>query len=363
MRVMLLVTDLESGGTPLRIARLACGLRAAGVDTHAGCLGPPGPVSAALDEAGVPTFACDARSARDVFALRRLHAYVRRIQPDLIHSTLTHANVAARLVGLVCGVPVVGATATIEVERRWHRLAELLTARLDRGHIVNSRAVGEHVRRSFRVPHARVSVVPPSIERVAAAGDRAAARAALDISAGEFVVLWAGRLDPVKRVELVVACARLMCDKPARFLIAGDGPDRARLDEALRRGGGAVHWLGWRDDLDRLMSAADAFLFPSLTEGMPNAVLQAMAVGLPVVGSDVPVMRELSGDEQRLMLVAGDRPEAYVDALERLRTEPGLGKALGARAAAWAETHLDPRETVAATLRVYRQALRGRPSD
>ncbi len=94
MRVALLVTDLERGGTPLRLVRLARGLSAAGVEVHAGCLAPRGPLSSELTAAGLATFACDAEDARDFLALKRLSQHMRRVQPDLIHATLLHANVA-----------------------------------------------------------------------------------------------------------------------------------------------------------------------------------------------------------------------------------------------------------------------------
>jgi glycosyltransferase involved in cell wall biosynthesis len=315
MRVMLLVTDLERGGTPLRLARLACGLREAGVEVSVGCLSPPGPVGVDLVRAGVTTFACRARHSRDVRALWRLSEHVRRLRPDLIHATLTHANVAARLVGLYHRVPVLTSTATIEVERRWHRWAELLTAHLDRGHIVNGQAVAAHVMRAFHLPRERVFIVPPSVEPVTARPDRRQVRHALGIPEDAFVVLWAGRLDPVKRVEIVIQCAEILAATPVHFLIAGDGPDRPRIEEAVHLSSGAcqVHYLGWRDDLPGLMAAADALLLPSRTEGMPNTVLQAMAAGLPVVASDIPSLRELSGDEERLLLVSGEHPQAFAD--------------------------------------------------
>jgi len=359
---MLLVTDLQRGGTPLRIARLASGLREAGVDVCVGCLAPRGPVSEALERAGVPTFACEAKHPRDFGALFRLADYVRRFRPDLIHATLTHANVAARLVGLYLRIPVITSTATIEVERRWHRWAERLTGRLDHGHIVNSNTLAEHVARTFRLPRGRIHVVPPSIELPPCCDQRTQVRATLGLAAQEFVVLWAGRFDPVKRLDLVIQCAEALRDVPARFLLAGDGPERPRIEQLLTRSSaaGTVHLLGWRDDLDVLMAAADAFLLPSRTEGMPNAVLQAMAAGLPVVASDTPTLRELAGGGERICLVPRDQPKAFADALLALRAEPQRAAELGQRAAAWAREHLNPRETVAATLRVYRSVLSAR---
>ncbi len=362
MRVILLVTDHERGGSPLRLARLARGLHAAGVEVHAGCLAPRGPVSAELAAAGVATFACDAEDARDLLALTRLARHVRRIKPELIHATLTHANVAARIVGVMQRIPVIGSTATIEVERRWHAVVERATAGIDQAHIVNSQAVAEHVLAAFGVERARVHVIPPSLDPFPQRVDRAAARAALGLAADEFVVAWTGRLDPVKRLEIVVGCAELLAAFPVRFLLVGDGPDRARVERIRSRSAAAprVQLLGWRRDVPTILSAADAFLFPSRTEGLPNAVLEAMAVGLPVVASDIPAHRELAGAGERLRLVPGDDARTYADALREFHADPAAGQALGGRALTWAQSHLDPTATTRALLAVYADVLNRR---
>jgi len=369
MRVVLLVTDLELGGTPLRLARLARGLRDAGVEVHVGCLARLGPVGQALAADGIPTFAGDAVDARDITALLRVAREVRRRAPDLIHSTLVHANLAARLVGVVLRIPVVGSTATIEVERPWHRAAERATACVDRAHVVNSRALAAHVRRVFGLPAERICVVPPSLAPAKLPG-RAAARDALGLPAHEFVVAWAGRLDPVKRLEIVVGTAEILARVPSRFLLVGDGSERAHVEQLLRlsNAGRTVHLLGWREDLGTVLAAADAFLFPSRTEGMPNALLEALRAGTPTVGSDIPVLRELGGEARgadggpvilraRLITVAGADPKDYAAALARLRSDPALARALGAAAADWARTALDPAATVRATLGVYARVL------
>ncbi len=384
---MLLVTDFERGGTPLRIARLARWLREAGADVCAGCLARPGPVSAELAAAGVPTFSCDAACRYDVRVLRRLSQHVRRMRPHLIHASLMHANVAARLVGRRHDVAVVSSTATIEVERRWHRWLERATSWMDSGHMVNSAALAEHVVQDFGVPRQRVYIVPPSLEALPQRIDRGVERAKLGIAAEDFVVAWAGRFDPVKRLEIVVRCAERLATVPARFLLAGDGPERPRIERMLAASpaGRRVQLLGWCDDMVPVLSAADAFLFPSLTEGMPNAVLEALACGLPVVASDIPALRELAGlapeqspsasegpaasspererrvAAERMLLVAGDRPDDFAAALLQLHNEAGLALALGERAAAWAREHLSPQATVEAVLGVYQAVLRSRP--
>lgn len=361
MRVALLVTDLEQGGTPLRIAGLARGLRGFGVEVSVGCLAPPGPISEELRSDGIATFGCDARSAWDLLALSRLVKHLRRLEPDLVHATLTHANIAARLVGDWLRIPVVTSTATIEVERRWHLMVERCTATMDRGHIVNSQALAAHVAEAFRLPPNRIHLIPPSLCAAVTRIDRSVARRRLNLPEEGFVVLWAGRFDPVKRLEVAIRCAELLTEPACQLVLAGDGPARDQVENLARRSTASqrIHLLGWQEDLAPALSAADAFLFPSRTEGMPNAVLQAMAVGLAVVGSDIPAMRELRGDEGRLLLVEGHDAAEYARALQGLGQDDRSRQALGRRAADWARTHLDPEEAVRGTLAVYERVLEG----
>ena len=359
MRVTLLVTDLECGGTPLRLARLARGLKAAGIDVQVGCLASQGPIGEQLAADGIPTFACDASSSRDLFTLRRLAQHLRCINPDLIHATLTHANVAARLVGRWLGIPVLSSTATIEVERRLHLRLERWTAGLDSGHIVNSQAVANHVATTFKIPRDRIHLVPPSIESVPERIDRAQARDRLKLPYDAFVVLWIGRFDPVKRLQIAIECVEQLTAIGCHLVLAGDGPARSEIVQRVEVSSARdnIHLLGWLTDLGPAFFAADAFIFPSVTEGMPNAVLQALAFGLPTVASNIPSLRELSGDGDRMLLVEGSSAAAYAFALQRLHDDHAFAAAMSRRAWEWAGTHLDPARTVRRTIAIYSQIL------
>lgn len=358
MRVALLVTDLQPGGTPLRLARLARGLRSAGVTPLVGCLAPAGPVSAELAADGIETFACDARGAHDLGALVRLAAHVRRLAPDLIHSTLTHANVAARLVGGGLGIPVLSSTATIEVERPWHIRLERATGGWDAGHLVCSAALADHVIHCFGLRPERVHVVPPLIQPPREM-ERDAARRALDVPDETFVVAWAGRFDPVKRVSLLIDAAHRLGDGNFALVLSGDGPLRDALHRQASTGAARerIRFVGWRSDLSPLLAAADVLALPSLTEGVPNVALEAMWVGRPVVGDDIPALRELDAKPPRLLRLPRLDAESLAAALRTLRDNAPLRESLGRRAHHWARSTLDPAEAVAAVIDVYEHIL------
>lgn len=369
MRIVLLVTDLERGGTPLRVARLAHGLRRLGQRVAVGCLSRRGPVSDELEANGIRTFACDARSARDWRALGRLAGHLRRLRPDIVHASLVHANVAARIVGAWANVPVVTSTATIEVERSWHAWAERATRSLDCGMIVNSRALARHVVRTFGRSARRVFIVPPSVDKTPAksvlrqpgarAELRTRARAQLQIAPHEFLVLWFGRFDPVKRLDIVVRCAEVLNDVPVRVVLAGDGADRPRVESLIRTGtaGSRITLTGWQTDMAPLLAAADAFMLPSLTEGTPNALLEALAAGLPVVARDIPPIREFCPNQERGLLITDDHAAAYAEAIRGLYRDAELRTRMSTAAMGWAEATLTLDAAARATLAAYEISL------
>jgi len=362
MRIVLLVTDLQRGGTPLRIARTARSLRELGVEPVVGCLATRGPVSDDLERDGIRVFACDARGPRDLSALSRLLRTVRQIKPDLIHSSLVHANLAARWVRQRTGIATLTSTATIEVERRWHRVAERLTARCDDGHIVSSRAVADHVIAAFGRRRDTVFIVPPSVEPIAFL-DQSAARASLNIADDARVLAWAGRFDPVKRIDLLVDVAERLDDRCV-LLLAGDGPLLTSVREDVKRRGleRRVRLLGWQSDLGPLLSAADLLLFPSRTEGVPNVLLQALIAGVPVLASDIAPHRELAEGGGIELVAEPAIKESWARQVAELLSNADRRGALSGAAAANGARFTERLNSARALLNIYQKTQQRRES-
>ena len=146
-----------------------------------------------------------------------------------------------------------------------------------------------------------------------------------------------GRLDRQKGfATLIEAMARLK-ETPARCAILGDGPERARLEALIRRRGleRTVRLLGEQDAAPWL-PAFDVFCLPSLWEGLPNSLLEAMALGLPVVASGVDGVPEAVTDGKDGLLVPPEDSDALAAALGALTNDAGRRAALGAAAKATA---------------------------
>ncbi|MFF7251215.1 glycosyltransferase [Embleya sp. NPDC008237] len=280
---------------------------------------------------------------------RGLARVIRDRRPDLVHTTLYEADIAGRIAALATGVPVVSSLVNTSYGaemrsqpgiRPWKlRAAQGLDAASARG-VRRFHALTEHVAgvmsRRLGVRRSRIEVVPRGRdpELLAAARDRRElTRAALGLGADVPVLVTAARQEYQKGLDvLITAFARVRREVPDAVLLLA-GPDGSRT-ESLRRlaaetGGigdstGAaepVRFLGHRDDVPDLMGAADVFVLPSRWEGLGSVLIEAMGVGAPIVTSDLPPVREITGAGDCAALVPPDSPEALATALVAALTE------------------------------------------
>jgi len=336
LRVMLLSTDLEKGGLPLRLVRLAKHLHTVDVEPIVGCLARRGPLNERLTSLGITNFSCDAVGPFDVRCLGRLARWVRALDPDLIHSSLFHANLATRLIGrLDRQRPLLTSTVTIETRRRWHLALEALTCDRSDLHVANSEAVARHLRQDVGLSPDRLMVIPNGLDLAEIERVSPARRDALGLRRDVPLIVWAGRMDPVKNLETVIdAVEKMNRQRAVQLLLLGDGPQRSTIETrvAMRGLQSSVHFAGWSENVIGWLKTADLLLLPSWTEGSPNVVLEAMACGCPVVASDVPGCRELITQGETGRLCCSGNVQGFVREVLGLLDDVALRRRLSERA-------------------------------
>jgi glycosyltransferase involved in cell wall biosynthesis len=347
--ILYVITDLHVGGVPLHLFRLVLAMRERGHRVAVASLAAPGPVGEMLETRGVTVEYCGGRGGWDVRVLPRLTSVLRRRQPQIVHSLLFHANLASRLTAPRVGISrshVICELQTVEVERVWQLRVDRLTWKWCRWVVGNSPSVVTHLARQARIPSSHLRLVRGGIDPAGADGVRPIDRAQIGLGGGERMVLWVGRLDPVKGLEHLLGAFRaLPADHRAHLVLAGGGPLHKKLVRIMRSSSltRRVELLGPRNDVPALLAAADLFVFPSRTEGLPNALLEAMAARCPIVTTDVPGCRDLIVDGRNGLLVPyGDVP-ALTAAMDRLLTDREEARRLGeaARATVEREWHID----------------------
>lgn len=336
--ILYVITDLKLGGVPLHLFRLACDIRSRGLEPTVVSLSPPEPVSDMLSQEGIPVRDCGGCCGWDIRVIGRLTQVVREVRPNLIHSFLFHANFAARRAARKAGFPkekLICEIQTVEVERSWHLWVDRWTHRGCRCVVGNSPSVVDHLHVQARIPRDRLRLIRGGIDPTAYENAEAVDRPSLGLPMDARIVLWVGRLDPVKGLDVLIdAFGGVARRSSAHLLLVGDGAMRGELERQIARAGltGRVQLLGMRRDVPALLKAADAFVFPSRTEGWPNALLEAMASARPIVTTDVPGCRDLIEHERTGLLVPYCDTRALADAIERLLQDREAAAGWGAAA-------------------------------
>lgn len=193
---------------------------------------------------------------------------------------------------------------------------------------------------------------------------RIRSRTELDIAPDAIVVVMIARLVQEKGVlEFATAALRLAADSRVLFLLVGEAlpSDRTSVEEQLRahpvNGALGPRWrrLGYRDDIDRILQAADVFVLPSYREGLPRSIIEAMAAGLPVVASDIQACRELVEDGETGFLVPVMDTGRLASAISAVARDLDLRRRMGGRGRAAALAEHDERVVLRRQLDAFRR--------
>jgi glycosyltransferase involved in cell wall biosynthesis len=207
------------------------------------------------------------------------------------------------------------------------------------------------------------SGIDVSAFRSAGLSGRAAMRASLEIPADAPVVITVACLKPQKApLDLIEVVRRVVARVPAaRFVIVGDGELRGPVERMIADGQLQAHvsLLGWRRDVPACLHAADLFLLTSRWEGLPRAVLEAMAAGLPVVATAVDGVTDVVRDGVNGYLVPVGEPEQTAARVIGLLDDPALRRRMGDAAVALSD-EFDIDLMVRQQEALYHQVLRGR---
>jgi len=327
-----------------------------------------GPLGDAFRAAGVDTWVVPKKGPSVDPSLpfrlaRRLSS--ERIQVVHTHNpmALTYGALAGKLVGAV----VVHTKHGENLEQHGRRVLvrRALSAFAD-AFVAVSEQTAAAARASRDVREGKLRVIPNGID-LSSFGDpeglaRASARRELGIPSDAWVVGSVGRLAPEKNHALLVRALAPMLGQAARLVIVGEGPERAAIELAVRETGSArwVHLVGARSDVPRLLSAFDAFALPSISEGLPLVLLEAMAAGLPIVASSVGGIPDVVQDGVTGLLVPPADGERLHGRLAVLRDDAALARRLGLRAREIALQRYSMRSMSDAYLDLYRSLLRRR---
>jgi glycosyltransferase involved in cell wall biosynthesis len=273
-----------------------------------------------LQKTHIPIYFCNARSyfslPRVLLELRReLRAY----RPNVLQSFLLHANIVAILLGKWLSISQIIVSVRVNEPRRLLRLLERWFYSLAHKIVFVSQSVCQAYRlnlphKTLVIPNAVITAVNLHVENNTA-----------HVKAPYLLII--GRLHKQKGLDwLLPQLPKLLQDLPYELWIAGEGTQKTHYQQQIAKLklSDRVQFLGWRADIPQLLAQAKLLLVPSLYEGMSNAVLEAMAAGVPILARNVEGMQELLGTASQHCLVDSPNADSFIQRGRELLAQPHL---------------------------------------
>jgi glycosyltransferase involved in cell wall biosynthesis len=303
------------------------------------------PASEALAEIarqhGIATVGFRDQRPFDHKAAGAIRNFVKENRIDLIHSHGYKANVYAQAVKhgiairtLATCHPWTETTYSLR-SRVYTRVDKFLLSRFDR--VV---AISEEVKAEIlqaKVPRHKVTVIPNGIdlERFNASAEKQKIRAELGLPAEGIIVGTIGRLVPEKGQHLLIEAAARLAKNFSNvfYLIVGDGPLRQELQACARNAGleNRVILFGVSDQIPQLLNLMEVFVLPSLSEGLPMVILEAMAAGKPIIATNVGAIPQVLRDHESGLIIEPNANE-LADAISYLLNHPPIARGFGEKA-------------------------------
>jgi glycosyltransferase involved in cell wall biosynthesis len=369
LRVLHVLDSLSIGGTERNAVRLARELQRAGVGVQFAVF-RDGPLRAELDSAGIQVVRHPLSSFYSVAFVREARRLGRIIEDggiDLIHAHDRGANVfatASRMLG--ARVPMIASKRWDSRADPWPmRMASRFALRSATRVLANSHAVARTAATDEGVPPSKIHVIPNFVDDdlfgIRVSDLRARTRAELGIGPEQPVLVCVANLRPVKNQALLLeALAASRASVPGLLLLlVGDGPSREDLERRSRALDldGQVRFLGVRPDGWQFHAAADISVLSSVTEGFPNALVEAHALGIPVIATAVGGVPEIVEDQKTGLLVPeGDAP-ALTAALVSLLGDAARRRAMGVAGRAAAAGLFGREQVIRRVLELYRSVV------
>jgi len=348
IRILFVVNGFAIGGGELKLLELVRQMLAdfQGRFHVVVCsVGQGGPLEERFRALGVRTEIFAKRHKYDLSQVRRVAALLRAEKIDLVQTTLFYADIIGTLAARWAGIRgVISWEAVTQPYGIKHLLAYRLASKGFTCAVAVSDAIRHQIITQRHVPEQKTRTIRYGVdlEAFSPSGNRGL-RKSWRIPDRAVVLGTVARFSRQKGHCYLIdaACGILKKYPDVHFVLAGDGPLRPELEYRVRSLGigESFHFLGFRHDVRDCVNAFDVFVLPSLYEGLPNAVLEAMACAKPVVATAVDGTPEAVVDGETGLLVPPEDPEALEDALGRLLANRRTMRIMGEKGRRRIENH------------------------
>lgn len=345
------ITDLDVGGAEKQLSIILPYLQES-FENHVICAIGKGPIAQTLEQKHIPVHYLDLSSRNDPRVLFQLYRALKKLLPDVLITYLIYADITGRIIGRLTGVnKIICSQRSSLLERDYLRTLDKTTSNLVDVYTVQTRAHKHMLSKRLRVPMQKFFVIPNAAE-IINRKKKIGRRKQLGFNDDDIIVTYVGHMKKGKgHNDLLLAASQISnlqfpISKSFHLLLVGDGVLRKQLEKEADTLGikDNVYFPGKRDDVPELLAMSDIFVLPSHGEGMSNALLEAMAAGLPCVVSDIEVNKEIITDGGNGLLFKTKDVNDLSSQLQKLIMNADLRRQLGENTQEYARVNHNPQK-------------------
>ena len=371
IKILYIITSSGIGGAERILYYTATGLDYNKYDISICSLKKKGEIAGDLEKQGIEV-CCLHLGGRERFlgwlssiiTLIWLFPYLIRIRPTIVHSFLFRANILARIAGYLTGVPIViSSVRVMGGEKRYFHYIEKITSFMVDHYVAVSESVKRYIIDKSKISAEKISVIYNGVN-IKSQDDlhEQNVRMPFKIEDEDRILMTVGRLHEQKgHYYLVKAISKVQKEFPkVKLLVIGEGEEENNLKKLVKSLDltNEVIFIGLSSDIEEILPMAELFLLPSLWEGLPNVLLEAMAAGKPVIATEVGGVPELVIHGETGMLVPHKDSDALACAIADLLKNRLKARRMGETGRIRAEEHFSIQKMIEKTESLYQELLR-----
>lgn len=372
INILYLIVSFRSGGTQRQLVELLKNLNKERYEPIVACFEKQGNFLKDIQKMDIPIVEIKhsgklfkPQVIKVIFCLSRL---LKKEKISILHAFLSHPYVLGTLAAKIVGTPIViMSERNVDIyPKRRHWLAGHITQMLVNKIIVNAEAIKKYLMGQHGTKDEKFSVIynGVNLDRFNLQIDMAEKRKRLGLLSEFPTIGILASLSEKKDHHTFLKAVGLMVKKipSMQALIIGEGPLREKLQNMARQLGVGknVKFLGNREDIPGILALLDILVLSSVREGFPNAILEAMAAGKPVVATDVGGCRELVQHGKTGYLVPPKRPDLLLDAIEKMLVDKEKAIEMGAMGRNWVLGNHSSSKMAYETEKVYEDLIRSK---
>lgn len=338
IKIVYIIGTLQIGGAEKQLLYLTKNLNRNTFSPKVIVLRKGGALKEEFLKNGIPVIEIGKKFKIDILFLLKLIFILKRERPDIVHTFMFTSNTWGRISALLTKTPIIfSSERCVDPWKKWyHKLIDKLLLIFTDKVIVNSHSVKNFYKKIENIPERKIEVIYncvdiERIEKIKISSDEK--KKQLKLERSKFIVGTGGRFTEQKGfIYLLLSIPEVLKVFPECFFIfVGDGPLRKKFEETAKKLNvkNNVIFTGYRKDILEIFYICNIIVVPSLFEGMPNVVLESMALKKPVIATDIPEIKELIIDGENGLLVPVKNPQKISEKIIYLLKNPDISQNMG----------------------------------